>query len=47
MLCLTKNIDRVFPMTEVNSSKALRPETIKNSVINKYSRQALSTKAYC
>lgn len=34
-------------MIPLNSSKAASPFTVKNSQINKYSRQALSKRAYC
>lgn len=37
----------VFPIIWLNRSCACTPRTIKNSVPNRYSRQALSTKAYC
>lgn len=44
---LTINNVNVFPMIWLNKSCAWIPRTMKNSVPKRYSRHALSTRAYC
>lgn len=46
-LILTINKVSVFPIIWLNRSCACVPRTTKNSVPNRYSRHALSTRAYC